>query len=414
DFEGDELPTFSEAVEDSRMSYQKFWEDGGAIDFSQCSDPRAFELERRVILSQYLTKVNCSGSLPPQETGLTCNSWYGKFHLEMHWWHGVHFALWNRLQLLEKSLPWYDHIIEDARHKAEWQGFAGVRWPKMVGPEGRSSPSNVGEFLIWQQPHPIYFAELVYQQKPDRATLEKYRDIVFSTADFMASFAQYKVEDQSFHLCHPLIPAQEIFHAEDTNDPPFELAYWHFALDVAQDWRKRLGLQRDSTWQNVLDYLAPLPEYNGLYLPCAGAIDAYTDRDLRRDHPIVLGAYGMLPGDHVDAATMKRTFLEIMRDWNWKTTWGWDYPMIAMTAARLGEPEMAIEILFKDTQKNTYLNNGHNYQDKRLRLYLPGNGALLAAVAMMAAGWTDSDELNPGFPKDGKWNVKWEGLRKML
>ena len=26
----------------------------------------------------------------------------GKFHLEMHWWHAVHFALWNRLELLEK------------------------------------------------------------------------------------------------------------------------------------------------------------------------------------------------------------------------------------------------------------------------------------------------------------------------
>jgi len=35
-------------------------------------------------------------------------------------------------------------------------------------------------------------------------------------------------------------------------------------------------------------------------------------------------------------------------------------------------------------KKNTYLVNRHNYQDKRLRLYLPGNGGLLAAVAMMA------------------------------
>ena len=40
--------------------------------------------------------------MPPQETGLTCNSWYGKFHLEMHWWHSVHFALWNRAPLLAK------------------------------------------------------------------------------------------------------------------------------------------------------------------------------------------------------------------------------------------------------------------------------------------------------------------------
>jgi hypothetical protein len=30
-----------------------------------------------------------------------------------------------------------------------------------------------------------------------------------------------------------------------------------------------------------------------------------------------------------------------------------------------------------DTQKNTYLASGHNYQDARLTVYLPGNGGLL-------------------------------------
>ena len=53
--------------------------------------------------------------MPPQETGLTVNSWYGKFHLEMHWWHAAHFALWNRTPLLEKSLGWYDRILPAAR-----------------------------------------------------------------------------------------------------------------------------------------------------------------------------------------------------------------------------------------------------------------------------------------------------------
>ena len=44
--------------------------------------------------------VQCAGSHPPQETGLTCNSWYGKFHLEMHWWHAAHFPAWGRAPLL--------------------------------------------------------------------------------------------------------------------------------------------------------------------------------------------------------------------------------------------------------------------------------------------------------------------------
>jgi len=62
---------------------------------------------------------------------------------------------------------------------------------------------------------------------------------------------------------------------------------------------------------------------------------------------------------------------------------------------------------------NTYLINGHNYQDDRLRLYLPGNGGLLAAVAMMCAGYDQSAAPLPGIPKDGSWKVRWEGLKKM-
>lgn len=50
---------------------------------------------------------------------------------------------------------------------------------------------------------------------------------------------------------------------------------------------------------------------------------------------------------------------------------------------------------------NIFLANGQNYQDERLRLYLPGNGALLTAVAMMCAGYGDSDDPLPGFPDDG-------------
>ena len=111
---------------------------------------------------------------------------------------------------------------------------------------------------------------------------------------------------------------------------------------------------------------------------------------------------------------MSDTFDEVMREWNWENTWGWDYPMLAMSATRLGKPEAALDALFTDAQKNTYLINGHNFQNARLRIYLPGNGGLLSAVAMMAAGFEGSDIVNPGFPKDGAWDVRWEGLEKMF
>ena len=157
-------PSFIQAKNNSRDQWKKFWNSGGAIDFFFFLDKRAFELERRIILSQYLTKIQCAGNYPPQETGLTYNSWYGKPHLEMHWWHAIHFALWGRAELLEKSLAWYQKVYEKAKQIAKRQGYQGARWQKMTDNEGES-PSSVGAFLIWQQPHLIYFAELCYRHK---------------------------------------------------------------------------------------------------------------------------------------------------------------------------------------------------------------------------------------------------------
>jgi hypothetical protein len=109
-----ELPGFDQTLAAAREHWQRFWTTGGAIDLSASKDPRWRELERRIVLSQYLTAIQCAGSLPPQETGLTYNSWEGKFHLEMHWWHASHFALWERLPLLERSLGYYQRILPRA------------------------------------------------------------------------------------------------------------------------------------------------------------------------------------------------------------------------------------------------------------------------------------------------------------
>jgi protein-glucosylgalactosylhydroxylysine glucosidase len=405
---------FVENEKNNLNHWKNYWMSGGAIDFAASTDPRAHELERRVVLSQYLMKIQCSGSQPPQETGLTFNSWYGKFHLEMHWWHAVHFALWGRTEYLEKSMGWYFENLENARKTAQWQGYEGVRWQKMTSPQGQSSPSGVGEFLVWQQPHIIYFAELIYRSNPTEETLNKYKNLVFETAEFMASFAQFNAADGYYHLCPPLIPAQEHFKATETSDPAFELTYWKWGLNVAQQWRKRLGYPSEENWKLVSEKLAPIPENDMYYLPTREATDAFSNEEKRRDHPIVVAAYGMLPNKQIHVPKMSATFDEVMHEWNWQSTWGWDYPLLAMTATRLNKPDAAIDALFTETQKNTYLVNGHNYQDARLRIYLPGNGGLLAAVAMMAAGFEGSTEVNPGFPKDGTWDIKWEGIEPLF
>lgn len=408
------IPSFSETAINNKNQWKKFWESGGAVDFSQCTDSRAFELERRVVLSEYLTKIQCAGDYPPQETGLTYNSWYGKFHLEMHWWHGIHFSLWGRNDLLERSLGWYKKVEPQARQIAERQGYKGVRWQKMTDNEGEESPSSVGAFLIWQQPHFIYYAELCYREHKDLKTLEKYKDLVFATADFMASYAYYDSTKQKYILGKGVIPAQERFKTTETYNPTFELCYWHWALSVAQEWRKRLHLPANKKWDDVLKNLSTLPVQGDKYLFTESATDSYTNPEYRTDHPSVFGAFGMLPQTGmVDTTIMDNTFNWIWKNWTWSKTWGWDFPMTAMTATRLGLPEKAIDALLMPIQTNTYLNNGHNYQTERLTIYLPGNGGLLAAIAMMCAGYDECKTINPGFPKNGKWKVKWEGLKKM-
>lgn len=393
--------------------WQAFWQKGGAIDFSKCTDDRASELERRIILSQYLMAIQSAGMYPPQETGLTYNSWFGKFHLEMHWWHAVHFALWNRADLLERSMDWYTQAYPIAKSIAERQGFKGARWMKMTDPSGIEAPSKVGSFLIWQQPHFIYMAELIYRNNPSEEIINKYSFLVNETAEFMASFATYD-ELEGRYVLKGIIPAQETLKASETINPPFELSYWHYAMSVAQLWRERAGQKRKVQWDELIDKLSPLTYQDGLYLASEDATDTYKDIRFTSDHPAVLGALGILPECKlVRPDYMKNTLNWIWDNWNWGKTWGWDYPMTAMSAARLGEPEKAVGALLMEKRTNTYLVNGHNYQDSRLRIYLPGNGGLLTAIAMMCAGWDGNEKINPGFPKDGKWNVIWEDLKPM-
>jgi hypothetical protein len=73
-----------------------------------------------------------------------------------------------------------------------------------------------------------------------------------------------------------------------------------------------------------------------------------------------------------------------------------------------------VDVLLKtDGPNNGYTAAGHN-PNTNLPVYLPGNGALLAAVAMMAGGWDGAPALAaPGFPRDGSWVVRAEGFKPL-
>jgi protein-glucosylgalactosylhydroxylysine glucosidase len=404
--------TSAASFDASQKFWRDFWTSGGAVDLSGSTDPRWRELERRIVLSQYVTRVNCAGSLPPQETGLVCNSWYGKFHLEMHWWHDVHFALWNRIDLMQRAMPYYQKILPKAREIARRQGYKGARWPKMVGPDGTDSPSPIGPLLIWQQPHPIYYAELCYRAQPDRKTLEQWQQIVEESAEFMASYPVRDPSTGKFNLGPPVKIVSEHNETNATRNPTYELIYWRFGLETAQQWRERMGLPRNPQWDEVLKDLAPLPVKDGLYLRYQDHFETFTADNW--EHPDLIGGFGMLPGNGADPRIMRATLEKVMQVWQWDRCWGWDFPMTAMSAARVGRPDLAVDALLIESIKNKCHPSGHVYQRENLTLYLPANGGLLSAVAMMCAGWdgAPTDSNAPGFPRDG-WSVRWEGLSRM-
>ena len=390
----------------SRDHWQKYWMSGGVIDLSGNSDPRAAELERRIVLSQYVMAVHDAGSLPPQETGLGVNSWYGKFHMEMYWWHAAHWALWGHPEILEKSLDHLTQLMPPGRAMAKLEGCKGVKWSKMTDPTGAESPSGIGPALVWQQPHPIYLAELVWRARKDRATLDRYKDIVFETADYMATFVDYDPQRKQFVL-GPGINSADEKHTDYVHNlnPTMELSYWKWALETAQQWRLRLGMPPDPQWDNVIHNLAPPTVRNGIYPAMEIPLE---------NSPSVMTTfmYGVLPGIGIDKVAMRNTLHRVSHPDDIQASVTWGTAMMAMCAARLNEPDTAIKLLVGNYTQNPFRPSGYTIRrPDQTPMYMPANGGWLSAVAMMAAGWDGTTGHAPGFPSN--WKVRYEGLLPM-
>ena len=395
----------------SAASWEKYWRSGAAVDLSGSKDPRWLELERRIVLSQYLMRANESGLFPPQESGLVNNGWFGRFHFEMIWWHGVHYGLWNRMECFDNYLNVYKDFMPKALERAKSEGRSGARWPKCTGNFNREWPGSAHAYLIWHEPHPIYFAEMQYRQKPAPETLEKWKDVVLNTADYMADYLFYDKKTKQYVLGPPVVVVSENTDPLQTINPIFELGYFRYGLRTALEWADRLGLseKRTKKWKEVLSKMAPLPVADGVYTTYEGIPDMWTKYTY--EHPALTGVYGMLPGDGVDQPTFKRTLEKVSKEWQFNRIWGWDFPMLAMAAARTGQPALAIDMLMHPS-------TGFQFDEHGLATggpfpYFPSNGALLTAVAMMCGGWDGSEGEAPGFPKDGSWTVRYEGFVPM-
>lgn len=336
--------------------------------------------------------------------------------MEEIYWHCIHWALWSQWDFFHRVTPTYSRFLSTSLERAQIQeGWPmGARWSKMTDPTGRSAPGEINELLIWQQVHPLVFAEYEYRTFPTRDTLEKWVDIVKATADWMSVFAFRNESSGVFGIGPPMYVVSEDTDSLVTRNPAFELAWWSLGLGLAETWMERLGEEVPAIWTAVKEQLAELPVENGTYMVYEGIeSDFWEDPAYTNNHPSLVGLYGWLPQTPgVDLSIAKATMEKVWMHWNVSNFWGWDFGMLALSAARNGDPDEAVSWL---------LNDVFAFDDVGMPLggvqvptpYFPGSGSLLLAVAMMAKGWDGSNGSAPGFPNVG-WTVRTEELNKAL
>ena len=127
-------------------------------------------------------------------------------------------------------------------------------------------------------------------------------------------------------------------------------------------------------------------------------------------------AAAFAPGEALgaDAAALRNTLGATISPLLRNLPWGSDAAMYSIAAARLGNASLAASILADPDGLWTghFAPSGH-YSNAFLPVYVPANGALLAAVAFLAGGWDgDGGGAAPGVSRDGTWTVRAEGFLK--
>ena len=380
---GARLPLQPAAAAAAAAMWADFWHSGAFIDFQPnypaTADPRAAELERRVVLSRFLTRTHSAGATPPQETGLLSNSWSGKFHLEMRFWHQAHFPLWGKPELLDRSNGFYFDLLPNATSLARFQGYKGARWLKMLGlantynksamidvpwlgtdvqaPPAWAPPGDlllwesfnkINPILQWNQPHMIWLADVQVRAinasqgaAAAAAAAARLAPLVFATADYLASAPFFNESSGNFELGPPLLGGEEFGDYYVISRPTFETVYFAYALDVANDWRAALGLPAEPAWANVSAQMRNLPldpaepagepkyAFNAAaaccFMPAAacppGRFGGRAQCSPLSGHPMPAGVLGMVNGRKrgdkygVDVATANNTIRVMVEKW---------------------------------------------------------------------------------------------------
>ena len=331
------------------------------------------ELVKKMVLSKYLLHVNSTGIYPPQESGLTYNCWNSKFHLEMHLIHSLWNIYNNHVSDLVKSFDYYLSIMPSSLKRASLNGYKGLRFPKMTGPDGEDSPSNIGPLLIWQAPHILFMLQEIYYLYNKENIIKKYEPLISGTIDFMISFLTLK--DSKYQMLDPLLEACESISLDRCQNPSFELEYWRYTLERQPKIDTVLYGHQRYDYLDITSKIITPKEDDGIYLKTYGVIDKY---DLYKDHPTEGFLMSFFKSKIVDKEKMVKTIDYILKNMDLSSYWGWDFPFLGLSLLNCGEIEKSIEITQLNTINNQYLYNGYNTSPRDdLKAYLPGNGAFL-------------------------------------
>lgn len=331
------------------------------------------ELVKKMVLSKYLLHVNSTGIYPPQESGLTYNCWNSKFHLEMHLIHSLWNIYNNHVGDLVKSFDYYLSIMPSSLKRASLNGYKGLRFPKMTGPDGEDSPSNIGPLLIWQAPHILFMLQEIYYLYNKENIIKKYKPLISGTIDFMISFLTLK--DSKYQMLDPLLEACESIPLDRCQNPSFELEYWRYTLERQPKIDTVLYGHQRYDYLDITSKIITPKEDDGIYLKTYGVIDKY---DLYKDHPTEGFLMSFFKSKIVDKEKMVKTIDYILKNMDLSSYWGWDFPFLGLSLLNCGEIEKSIEVTQLNTINNQYLYNGYNTSPRDdLKAYLPGNGAFL-------------------------------------
>ena len=281
----------------ARAHWNRFWSTGGAIDLSGSTDPRWRELERRIVLSQYLTAIQCAGRFPPQEIG-------------------------PDVQQLGRQVPPRDALVARGALRAVGPPAAARAEPRLLRrdpaegaghgrapglrrralaeddePDGRRVAVERRAVPRLAAAAPDLLRRTRVPRAPDRATLERFRDVVFETAEFMASFPAWDAQARRYVLGPPLQ-----VRAGDVSEGPHDQLHVRAELlglgpaDGAGVARAPGPAARGPSG-TACCAASPTPVVaDGKYLFAETAPDTYSNPRWATDHPSVVAALGVLPG----------------------------------------------------------------------------------------------------------------------